>query len=185
MAVEEVFEITGRGLVATGRIDRGSVQVDDAVELVGMFDGSTLSSIACVASFKQILARGVAGDSVGLLLRGVDRASIEPGVVIATPRSIVAVRSFDAELEFTLDGTASELAALEAKGVLRFLLRTAAVSGALILTNGCKGWAGGERVPASIVLARPVAVEAGQRFTLLADSRALATGRARKRNDGV
>jgi len=180
MAIEDVFSVTGRGTVATGRIERGLVAVGDAVELVGLEEtrGTTVTGIEM---FQKTLDQGLAGDNVGLLLRGIQKTEIERGMVLAMPGSITPHRKFDAEV-YILDKDEGGRHTPFFTGYRpQFYVRTTDVTGTIIQFTGDDGSSTemvmpGDRIKMTAELINPIAIEQGMRFAIREGGRTVGAG---------
>jgi len=175
MPVEDVFSITGRGTVATGRIERGRIKVGEEVQLVG-FGTEKRSVVTGVEMFRKLLDDGQAGDNVGLLLRGVDKAEIERGMVLAKPGSIAPHTKFYAEV-YVLKKEEGGRHTPFFKGYRpQFYFRTTDVTGAVELPAGVEMVMPGDNVQMTIELITPIAMEEGLRFAIREGGRTVGAG---------
>jgi len=175
MPVEDVFSIKGRGTVATGRIDRGIVKVNDEVELVGVKDTRKVI-VTGVEMFKKLLDQGQAGDNVGILLRGIEREEIERGQVIAKPGSITPHTDFEAEV-YILNKDEGGRHTPFFKGYKpQFYVRTTDVTGEVKLPEGTEMVMPGDTVNLEINLIVPIALEDGMRFAIREGGRTVGAG---------
>jgi len=175
MPVEDVFSITGRGTVATGRIDRGKIKVGEEVALVG-FGAEKKSVVTGVEMFRKLLDDGQAGDNVGLLLRGVDKNEIERGMVLAKPGSITPHTHFHAEV-YVLKKEEGGRHTPFFKGYRpQFYFRTTDVTGAVELPEGVEMVMPGDNVQMTIELITPIAMEEGLRFAIREGGRTVGAG---------
>jgi elongation factor Tu len=165
MPVEDVFSITGRGTVATGRIESGIVKVGESLELVGM--GSKVKTVCTgVEMFRKILDEGQAGDNAGLLLRGVEKDDIDRGMVIAKPGSITPHTKFKAEI-YVLKKEEGGRHTPFFKGYRpQFYFRTTDVTGSIILPDGTEMVMPGDNVNLNVELITPIAMEKELRFAI-------------------
>ena len=161
MPVEDVFSITGRGTVATGRIESGVINTGDEVELLGMGDSKMKSTITGVEMFRKILDRGEAGDNVGLLLRGVEKTDIKRGMVIAKPGSITPHTEFKAEVYILKKEEGGRHTPFHNKYRPQFYLRTTDVTGEIFLEEGREMVMPGDNVSITVKLIVPVAINKG------------------------
>ena len=176
MSVEDVFSITGRGTVATGRIERGIVKVGDDVEIVGLTD-TRKSVVTGVEMFRKLLNEGQAGDNVGVLLRGVAKDEIERGHVLAKPGSITPHTKARAEI-YVLTKEEGGRHTPFFKGYRpQFYFRTTDVTGILTLDEGVEMVMPGDNLSVEIALQKPIAMEAGQRFAIREGGRTIGAGR--------
>jgi elongation factor Tu len=175
MPVEDVFSITGRGTVATGRIDRGRIKVGEEVQLVG-FGAEKKSVVTGVEMFRKLLDDGQAGDNVGLLLRGVEKQEIERGMVLAKPGSITPHTQFHAEV-YVLTKEEGGRHTPFFKGYRpQFYFRTTDVTGAVELPAGVEMVMPGDNVQMTITLITPIAMEEGLRFAIREGGRTVGAG---------
>lgn len=176
MPVEDVFSITGRGTVATGKIDRGIVKVNEEVELVG-FGLHKKTTCTGVEMFRKLLDEGQAGDNVGLLLRGIDKKEIERGMVIAKPGSITPHHKFNAQVLFLTKEEGGRHTPIYSGYRPQFYFRTTDVTGILNLPEGIEMIMPGDNVDNLIVeLITPVAMEEGLRFAIREGGRTVGAG---------
>jgi elongation factor Tu len=175
MPVEDVFSITGRGTVATGRIERGIVKVQDEVALVG-FNSDKKTVVTGVEMFRKLLDEGRAGDNVGLLLRGVDKNDIERGMVLAKPGSITPHTKFNAEV-YVLTKEEGGRHTPFFKGYRpQFYFRTTDVTGSVELPEGMEMVMPGDNVQMTIELITPIAMDEGLRFAIREGGRTVGAG---------
>ena len=175
MPVEDVFTITGRGTVATGRVERGTVKVGDTVEIVGM--GSKLQTVITgVEMFRKMLDQAEAGDNVGLLLRGVQRNEIERGQVLAKPGSIHPHTHFTAEVYVLKKEEGGRHTPFFNGYRPQFYFRTTDVTGTIELTEGVEMVMPGDNVRMTIKLITPIAIEQGLRFAIREGGRTVGSG---------
>jgi elongation factor Tu len=176
MPVEDVFSITGRGTVATGRIERGIVKVNEEVELVG-FGLHKKTTCTGVEMFRKLLDEGQAGDNVGLLLRGVDKKEIERGMVIAKPGSITPHHKFNAQVYVLSKDEGGRHTPFFGGYRPQFYFRTTDVTGILNLPEGVEMIMPGDNVDNLIIeLITPVAMEEGLRFAIREGGRTVGAG---------
>lgn len=176
MPVEDVFSITGRGTVATGRIERGVINSGDPVEILGMGEGKLTSTVTGVEMFRKILDRGEAGDNVGLLLRGIEKTDIKRGQVIAKPGSITPHTEFKAEIYVLKKEEGGRHTPFHNKYRPQFYLRTTDVTGEIILPAGQEMVMPGDNVTITVNLIVPVAMDAGLRFAIREGGRTVGAG---------
>jgi elongation factor Tu len=175
MPVEDVFSITGRGTVATGRIERGVVKVGEEVQLVG-FGAEKKTVVTGVEMFRKLLDQGEAGDNVGLLLRGVEKTEIERGMVLAKPGSITPHTQFEAEV-YVLTKEEGGRHTPFFKGYRpQFYFRTTDVTGSVELPAGVEMVMPGDNVQMSIELITPIAMDEGLRFAIREGGRTVGAG---------
>ena len=166
MPVEDVFTITGRGTVATGRVERGEVKVGDTVEIVGMQDKPTSTVVTGVEMFRKILDQAVAGDNIGALLRGIERSDIERGQVLAKPGTIHPHTKFTAEVYVLTKEEGGRHTPFFNGYRPQFYFRTTDVTGNIELPEGTEMCMPGDNVPMKIELITPIAIEEGLRFAI-------------------
>jgi elongation factor Tu len=180
MAVEDVFSITGRGTVATGRIERGKVKVGETVSIVGIRD--TLSStVTGVEMFQKTLDEGMAGDNVGLLLRGIQKDQIERGMVLAKPGSITPHTQFEAEVYVLTQKEGGRHTPFFPNYRPQFYVRTTDVTGTITAFTSDEGEAAemvmpGDRIKMTVELINPIAIEQGMRFAIREGGRTIGAG---------
>jgi elongation factor Tu len=175
MPVEDVFSITGRGTVATGRIERGVVKVGEEVALVG-FNSAKKTVVTGVEMFRKLLDQGEAGDNVGLLLRGIEKAEIERGMVLAKPGSITPHTHFEAEV-YVLTKEEGGRHTPFFKGYRpQFYFRTTDVTGSCELPGGVEMVMPGDNVQMTIELITPIAMDEGLRFAIREGGRTVGAG---------
>jgi elongation factor Tu len=175
MPVEDIFTIQGRGTVATGRIERGIVNVNEAVEIVGIKDTRN-SVVTGVEMFKKLLDKGMAGDNVGLLLRGVERKEIERGQVIAKPGSITPHTKFKAEAYVLTKEEGGRHTPFFTGYRPQFYFRTTDVTGVAHLPTGVEMVMPGDNIAMEIELIAPIAMEKGLRFAIREGGRTVGAG---------
>ena len=176
MPVEDVFSITGRGTVATGRIETGVVNTSEEVELVGLGAEKRKTVVTGVEMFRKILDRGEAGDNVGLLLRGIDKKEIKRGQVLAKPGSITPHTKFKAEVYILKKEEGGRHTPFHNKYRPQFYLRTLDVTGEITLPEGVEMIMPGDNVTISVELIYPVAVNQGLRFAIREGGRTVGAG---------
>lgn len=176
MPVEDVFSITGRGTVATGRIERGVINSGENVEIIGMQDKKLTSTVTGVEMFRKILDRGEAGDNVGLLLRGIEKTDIWRGMVIAKPGSITPHTDFKAEIYVLKKEEGGRHTPFHNKYRPQFYLRTTDVTGEIVLPEGREMVMPGDNVTINVKLIQPVAMEKGLRFAIREGGRTVGAG---------
>ena len=176
MSVEDVFSITGRGTVATGRIERGICKVGDTMEIVGIKDTST-TVITGVEMFRKMLDQGQAGDNVGLLLRGVEKEAIERGQVIAAPKSVTPHRKAKCEIYVLTKEEGGRHTPFFNGYRPQFYFRTTDVTGILKLAQGVEMIMPGDNTQVEIELIVPIAMEKTQRFAIREGGRTIGAGR--------
>ena len=166
MSVEDVFSIKGRGTVVTGRIDRGIVKVGDPAEIIGLHDKSTSTVVTGVEMFHKQLDEGMAGDNVGLLLRGIEREDVERGQVVAKPGSITPHKKFLAEVYVLKKEEGGRHKAFFSGYRPQFYIRTMDVTGDITLPEGVEMVMPGDNVNLTVQLIVPVALEQGSKFAI-------------------
>jgi elongation factor Tu len=166
MSIEDVFSIKGRGTVVTGRIDRGVVKVGDAAEIVGLAEKSTSTVVTGVEMFHKQLDEGMAGDNVGLLLRGIERTDVERGQVVAKPGSITPHKKFLAEVYVLKKEEGGRHKAFFSGYRPQFYIRTMDVTGNIALPEGVEMVMPGDNVNLTVELIVPVALEQGSKFAI-------------------
>ena len=176
MPVEDVFTITGRGTVATGRVERGEIKVGDVVEIVGMAEESKQTTITGVEMFRKLLDSAVAGDNIGALLRGVDRKDIERGQVLAKPGSIKPHTKFKGEVYVLSKEEGGRHTPFFTNYRPQFYFRTTDVTGVVNLPEGVEMVMPGDNIQMSIELITPIAVEIGLRFAIREGGRTVGAG---------
>ncbi len=176
MPVEDVFTITGRGTVATGRIETGIINVGDEVEIIGMQDDKMKSTCTGVEMFRKLLDKGEAGDNVGILLRGIDKKDIRRGMVIAKPGSITPHTEFKAEVYILKKEEGGRHTPFHNKYRPQFYLRTTDVTGEIELGDGREMVMPGDNVTITVKLIVPVAMDKGLRFAIREGGRTVGAG---------
>jgi len=176
MPVEDVFTITGRGTVATGRIEAGVINSNDPVEIIGMGEEKLTSTVTGVEMFRKILDYGEAGDNVGLLLRGIDKKDIRRGMVIVKPGSIKAHKKFKAEVYVLKKEEGGRHTPFHNKYRPQFYLRTTDVTGEITLEAGREMVMPGDNVTITVELHAPVAMDKGLRFAMREGGRTVGAG---------
>ena len=175
MPVEDVFSITGRGTVGTGRIERGRIKVGEEVELVG-FGANRKTVVTGVEMFRKLLDEGEAGDNVGLLLRGVDKDEIERGMVLAKPGSVTPHTKFDAEVYVLTKDEGGRHTPFFKGYRPQFYFRTTDVTGSVELPGGVEMVMPGDNTKMAIELITPIAMEEGLRFAIREGGRTVGAG---------
>ena len=176
MPVEDVFSITGRGTVATGRVERGTVKVQDTVQLVGMTDETRDIVVTGVEMFRKLLEEAIAGDNVGILLRGVQREEIERGQVLAKPGSIKPHTHFDSEVYVLTKEEGGRHTPFFNGYRPQFYFRTTDVTGVITLPEGVEMVMPGDNIQMEIELITPIAIEQGLRFAIREGGRTVGSG---------
>jgi elongation factor Tu len=176
MPVEDVFSITGRGTVATGRVERGSIKVGDAVDIVGMQEEKMSSTVTGVEMFRKLLNAAEAGDNAGILLRGIDKEAIERGMVISKPGSVTPHAAFECEV-YVLSKEEGGRHTPFFKGYRpQFYFRTTDVTGDIELNEGVEMVMPGDNTQFKVKLIVPVAMEQGLRFAIREGGRTVGAG---------
>jgi elongation factor Tu len=175
MAVEDVFSIKGRGTVATGRIERGKVKVNDEVEIIG-FDKSSKTVVTSVETFRKDLGEGVAGDNVGCLLRGIEKEQIERGQVLAKPGSIHPHKKFLGEVYILKKEEGGRHTPFFTNYRPQFYIRTTDVTGSVKLPDGVKMVMPGDNITMEIELITSVALEEQMRFAIREGGKTVGAG---------
>jgi elongation factor Tu len=179
MAVEDVFTITGRGTVATGRVERGIINPGDQIEIVGL--GAHKETVATsLEMFRKILDNAQAGDNVGVLLRGVDRDEIERGMVLAKPKTITPHTGFTAQLYILSKDEGGRHTPFFPNYRPQFYFRTTDVTGSITLPEGVEMVMPGDNTELTVELITPIAMEEGQRFAVREGGRTVGAGRVVK-----
>lgn len=176
MPVEDVFSITGRGTVATGRIETGVINSGEEVHILGMGDEKLTSTVTGVEMFRKILDRGEAGDNVGLLLRGIDKKDIRRGMVIAKPGSTTPHTKFKAEIYVLKKEEGGRHTPFHNKYRPQFYFRTTDVTGEIFLEEGREMVMPGDNVTINVTLIVPVAMDKGLRFAIREGGRTVGAG---------
>ncbi|WP_298614096.1 elongation factor Tu [uncultured Thermosynechococcus sp.] len=180
MAVEDVFSITGRGTVATGRIERGRIKLNETVEIVGLRETRT-TTVTGIEMFKKSLEEGIAGDNAGLLLRGLKKEDVERGMVIAKPGSITPHTKFEGEVYVLTEKEGGRKTPFFAGYRPQFYVRTTDVTGTITSFTADDGSAAemvmpGDRVKMTVELIQPIAIEQGMRFAIREGGRTIGAG---------
>ena len=176
MPVEDVFTITGRGTVATGRVERGMVKVGDATEIVGLQEEPKQTVVTGVEMFRKILDQAMAGDNIGTLLRGVDRKDIERGQVLAKPGSVHPHTEFTAQVYVLTKDEGGRHTPFFNGYRPQFFFRTTDVTGDINLPEGTEMCMPGDNIEMSVKLITPIAMEEGQRFAIREGGRTVGAG---------
>jgi elongation factor Tu len=176
MSVEDVFSITGRGTVATGRIERGIVKVGEAVEIVGLMDAPMSSTVTGVEMFKKLLDQGQAGDNAGLLLRGIEKKDIRRGMVICAPKTITPHTDFKCEVYVLSKDEGGRHTPFFNKYRPQFYFRTTDVTGECSLPAGTEMVMPGDNVSLTVKLIQPIAMEKGLKFAIREGGRTVGAG---------
>ncbi|MFP4090948.1 MAG: elongation factor Tu [Cyclobacteriaceae bacterium] len=176
MPVEDVFSITGRGTVATGRIEKGVINSGDPVEILGMGAENLKSTVTGVEMFRKILDRGEAGDNVGLLLRGIEKSQIRRGMVIAKPGTVKPHKVFKAEVYVLSKEEGGRHTPFFKKYRPQFYFRTTDVTGEISLPENVEMVMPGDNVSITVELINPIAMEKGLRFAIREGGRTVGAG---------
>jgi elongation factor Tu len=176
LAVEDVFSITGRGTVATGRVERGKIKAGEEVEIVGLREGVTKTVVTSIEMFRKILDEAVAGDNVGLLLRGIEKEGIERGMVIAAPGSITPHKKFKAQVYVLKKEEGGRHTPFFTGYRPQFFFRTTDVTGTIKLPEGVEMVMPGDNIEMEAELIAPVAMEKGLRFAIREGGRTVGSG---------
>jgi len=176
MPVEDVFSITGRGTVATGRIETGVIKTGEEVQIIGLGDEPKKSIVTGVEMFRKILDRGEAGDNVGLLLRGIDKKDIKRGQVIAKPGTITPHKKFKAEIYVLKKDEGGRHTPFHNKYRPQFFIRTLDITGEIILPEGTEMVMPGDNVTIIVELIYPVAINNNLRFAIREGGRTVGAG---------
>jgi len=180
MAIEDVFSITGRGTVATGRIERGQINVGDAVEIVGLKE-TKATTVTGIEMFQKTLDSGMAGDNVGILIRGIQKTEIERGMVLALPGSITPHKKFESEVYILNKDEGGRHTPFFTGYRPQFYVRTTDVTGTIIQFTGDDGSIAemvmpGDRIKMTAELINPIAIEQGMRFAIREGGRTVGAG---------
>ena len=183
MPVEDVFSISGRGTVATGRVERGIVKVGDPVEIVGLREEAIKSTCTGVEMFRKLLDSGEAGDNVGVLLRGVERKDIERGMVVAAPGSIKPHTKFTGQVYILKKEEGGRHTPFVKNYRPQFYFRTTDVTGVVTLDDGVEMCMPGDNIEMNVELISPIAIEEGLRFAIREGGRTVGSGVVVKLNE--
>ncbi|WP_299006723.1 elongation factor Tu [uncultured Tenacibaculum sp.] len=176
MPIEDVFSITGRGTVATGRIETGIVNTGDPVEIIGMGDEKLTSTVTGIEMFRQILDRGEAGDNAGILLRGIDKSDIKRGMVICKPGSITPHAKFKAEVYILKKEEGGRHTPFHNNYRPQFYVRTTDVTGNINLPDGVEMVMPGDNLTITVDLIQPIALNVGLQFAIREGGRTVGAG---------
>ena len=176
MPVEDVFSITGRGTVATGRVERGQVRVGDEVEIVGISEETSKTTVTGVEMFRKLLDYAEAGDNIGTLLRGVTRDNIERGQVLAKPGTITPHTKFKAEVYVLTKEEGGRHTPFFSNYRPQFYFRTTDITGVCVLPEGVEMVMPGDNVTMEVELIHPVAIEEGTKFSIREGGRTVGAG---------
>jgi elongation factor Tu len=180
MPVEDVFTITGRGTVITGRIERGIVKVNEEVEIVGIRPDAQKTTVTGVEMFRKLLDEGQAGENVGLLLRGTKREDVERGQVVCKPGSITPHTEFEASAYILSKDEGGRHTPFFNNYRPQFYFRTTDVTGVVTLPEGTEMVMPGDNTEMSVTLIQPIAMEDGLRFAIREGGRTVGAGRVTK-----
>ena len=176
MSVEDVFSITGRGTVATGRIERGRIKVGEAIEIVGLQDAPLASTVTGVEMFRKLLDQGEAGDNAGLLLRGIEKNQVRRGMVLCKPGSITPHTEFKGEVYVLSKEEGGRHTPFFNKYRPQFYFRTTDVTGEVTLPTGTEMVMPGDNTSLSVHLIQPIAMEKGLKFAIREGGRTVGAG---------
>ena len=176
MPIEDVFSITGRGTVATGRIESGVINTGDPVDIIGMGAEKLTSTVTGVEMFRKILDRGEAGDNVGLLLRGIEKTDIRRGMVIAKQGSVTPHKKFKAEVYILSKEEGGRHTPFHNKYRPQFYVRTTDVTGEIFLPDGVEMVMPGDNLTITVELLQPIALNVGLRFAIREGGRTVGAG---------
>ncbi len=182
MPVEDVFTITGRGTVVTGRIERGVVKVNEEVEMIGIRDDSQKTTVTGIEMFRKLLDTGEAGENVGLLLRGTKREDVERGMVVCKPGSVTPHTEFEAQVYILSKDEGGRHTPFFNNYRPQFYFRTTDVTGVVTLPDGTEMVMPGDNTEMSVQLIQPIAMEDGLRFAIREGGRTVGAGRVTKIN---
>ncbi|MCL2098469.1 MAG: elongation factor Tu [Bacteroidales bacterium] len=180
MPVEDVFSITGRGTVVTGRIETGIIKVGEEVEIIGLGEKPQKTTVTGVEMFRKLLDRGEAGDNVGLLVRGIDKKEVKRGQVIAKPNSIKPHQKFQAEIYVLKKEEGGRHTPFHNKYRPQFYIRTLDITGEITLPQGTEMVLPGDNVTITVDLIYPVAMSEGLRFAIREGGRTVGAGQVTK-----
>jgi elongation factor Tu len=180
MAIEDVFSITGRGTVTTGRIERGVIKVGETVDIVGIKDTQT-TTVTGIEMFQKTLDEGMAGDNVGILIRGIQKTDVERGMVIAQPGTISPHKKFEAEVYILNKDEGGRHTPFFTGYRPQFYVRTTDVTGTILQFTGDDGSVAemvmpGDRIKMTAELINPIAIEQGMRFAIREGGRTVGAG---------
>jgi elongation factor Tu len=176
MPVEDVFSITGRGTVATGRVERGQVRIGDEVEIVGISEDTSKTTVTGVEMFRKLLDYAEAGDNIGALLRGVTREQIERGQVLAKPGTITPHTKFKGEAYILTKEEGGRHTPFFSNYRPQFYFRTTDVTGVIELPEGTEMVMPGDNITLDVTLIHPIAIEAGTKFSIREGGRTVGAG---------
>ena len=176
MPVEDVFSITGRGTVATGRVERGQVKVGDVVEVIGIEEEAKTTTVTGVEMFRKLLDYAEAGDNIGALLRGIAREDIQRGQVLAKPGSITPHTNFKAEVYVLSKEEGGRHTPFFSNYRPQFYFRTTDVTGICMLPEGVEMVMPGDNIEMTVELIAPIALEEGTKFSIREGGRTVGAG---------
>ena len=180
MPIEDIFSITGRGTVVTGRIEAGTIHVNDPAEIVGFRDKPLTTVVTGVEMFRKLLDQGEAGDNVGLLLRGIDKKEVKRGEVVAKPKSITPHTVFKAQIYVLKKDEGGRHTPFHNHYRPQFFIRTLDVTGEIMLPEGVEMVMPGDNVEITVTLITPVAMNEGQQFAIREGGRTVGAGQVIK-----
>lgn len=176
MAIEDVFTITGRGTVVTGRIERGTINLNDTVQVIGLKNEIQTTTITGIEMFRQNLDTATAGDNVGLLLKGIERQDVERGQVLAKPNTITNITKFDADVYVLTKEEGGRQTPFFNEYRPQFYFRTTDITGTVTLPSGTEMVSPGDNVKMTVELVSPVALEVGTEFSIREGGRTVGKG---------
>jgi elongation factor Tu len=176
MPVEDVFSITGRGTVATGRVERGKIKIGEEIEIIGLHEETKKSIVTGVEMFRKLLDSAQAGDNIGALLRGVDRKDIERGQVLAKPGSVKPHTNFTAQIYVLTKDEGGRHKPFFTGYRPQFYFRTTDVTGVISLPEGTEMVMPGDNITVTVELIAPIAIEEGTRFAIREGGRTVGAG---------
>jgi elongation factor Tu len=176
MPIEDVFTITGRGTVVTGRIERGVVNVNEEVEILGIREKATKTTVTGVEMFRKLLDQGRAGDNVGLLVRGVKREDVERGMVVAKPGTSTPHTEFEAQVYILSKDEGGRHTPFFQNYRPQFYFRTTDVTGVVTLPEGTEMVMPGDDTKMTVALIQPIVMDEGMRFTIREGGRTVGAG---------
>ena len=180
MPIEDVFTITGRGTVVTGRIERGVLKVNETVDIVGIKQEKTTTTVTGIEMFRKLLDEGQAGENVGLLLRGIKREDVERGQVIIKPGSVTPHTEFEAQAYILSKDEGGRHTPFFNNYRPQFYFRTTDVTGVVTLPEGTEMVMPGDNTVMNVVLIQPVAMEEGLKFAIREGGRTVGAGQVTK-----
>ena len=175
MPIEDVFSISGRGTVVTGKIERGAVKIGETIEIVGIKDTQT-TTVTGVEMFRKEMERGEAGDNCGILLRGIKKEQVERGMVLCKPKSITPHTDFEAEIYVLSKEEGGRHTPFFNNYRPQFYVRTTDVTGSITLPEGTEMVMPGDNVKIKVALIAPIALEEGTRFAIREGGRTVGAG---------